>query len=70
MQPGYQTVLMTENHKAQIDNRTPLSYTQYLAFHQQMGASDENIVFEVNNRGPYRLAGIQDHKRYYEKTDF
>ncbi len=69
MQPGYQNVLMTENHKSQIDKRIPLTYTQYLEFHQQMGASDENVVLNVNNHGPYRLAGIKEHKRYYEKTD-
>lgn len=68
MQPGYQRVLMTQEHKAQIDQRVPLTYTQYLEFHQQMGASDENVVFDLNNRGPYRLVGIKDHKRYYEKT--
>ena len=69
IQPGYKAVLMTENHKAQINNRTPLTYSEYLDFHKQMGASDENIVFDVKNRGPFRLAGIQDHKRYYQKTE-
>jgi hydroxymethylglutaryl-CoA synthase len=69
MQPGYQDVLMTVSHKAQIEKRAPLTYTQYLAYHQQMGSADKNIVFDINNSGPYRLAGIKDHKRYYEKTD-
>ncbi|NPA72728.1 MAG: hydroxymethylglutaryl-CoA synthase [Gammaproteobacteria bacterium] len=68
MQPGYQSVLMTNNHRTQIMNRAPLSYTEYLAFYHQPDSTDENITFEHNNRGAYRLAGIQDYKRYYEKT--
>ncbi len=68
IQPGYQAVLMTEDHTQQIDSRTPLTYAEYLEFHEQMGASDENIEFAVKNRGPFRLACIKDHKRCYQKT--
>jgi hydroxymethylglutaryl-CoA synthase len=66
VQPGYQQVLMSASHQRQIDSRQPLSYAQYLAFYHQVDDNVENIVFERLNKGPYRLAGIQDHKRYYE----
>ncbi len=68
MQSGYQAVLMTEDHNKQIEQRKPLSYQQYLEFYHQTDFSVDNTVFPVNNRGPYRLAGIQDHKRYYENS--
>lgn len=66
VQPGYQQVLMSASHQRQIDSRQPLSYAQYLAFYHQVDDNVENILFERHNKGPYRLAGIQDHKRYYE----
>ncbi|WP_178863790.1 hydroxymethylglutaryl-CoA synthase [Thiomicrorhabdus cannonii] len=66
IQPGYQQVLMSASHQRQIDSRQPLTYAQYLAFYHQVDDNVENITFERHNKGPYRLAGIQDHKRYYE----
>ena len=67
MQSGYQSVLMTEDHKKQIDQRKPLTYQEYLDFYHQADITADNIVFPLNNKGPYRLAGIEDHKRYYQK---
>ncbi|GAB6034561.1 hydroxymethylglutaryl-CoA synthase [Galenea microaerophila] len=67
IQPGYQSVLMTQSHQQQIAQRTPLSYEQYLAFHKLMNSSEENITYPVYNRGPYRLAEIKDHKRIYQR---
>ncbi|BCN93908.1 hydroxymethylglutaryl-CoA synthase [Thiomicrorhabdus immobilis] len=69
MQPGYQKVLMTADHRKQIDQRQPLSYQAYLDFYHKTDCTLENVVFPLNNKGPYRLAGIEDHKRYYEKTN-
>ncbi|GAB6070795.1 hydroxymethylglutaryl-CoA synthase [Thiomicrorhabdus hydrogeniphila] len=68
MQTGYKSVLMTESHKKQIDERQPLSYQEYLDFYHNEDTTVENIVYPVNNQGPYRLAGIEEHKRYYQKT--
>jgi len=68
MQPGYQSCLMTKSHQQQIEQRNPLSYAQYLEFYYQAEQMVENIAYEVNNKGPYRLAGIEDHKRHYQKT--
>lgn len=66
IQPGYEKVLMSASHQRQIERREPLSYGQYLAFYHTLDDAAENIVFPRHNKGPYRLAGIQDHKRYYE----
>ncbi|WP_321326569.1 hydroxymethylglutaryl-CoA synthase [Thiomicrorhabdus sp.] len=68
MQAGYKSVLMTASHKKQIDERLPLTYQQYLDFYHNVDNSIENIVYPVTNKGPYRLAGIEEHKRYYQKT--
>ncbi|WP_029408059.1 hydroxymethylglutaryl-CoA synthase [Thiomicrorhabdus sp. Milos-T2] len=68
IQPGYQKVLMTDEHKTTIAHRQALSYQEYLDFYHNVDNALENVVFPVNNQGPYRLAGIKDHKRYYEKS--
>lgn len=68
MQTDYKSVLMTKSHQQQIEQRKPLSYQEYLSFYHQVELHPENIIFPQTNKGPYRLAGIDDHKRYYEKT--
>ncbi|WP_238696247.1 hydroxymethylglutaryl-CoA synthase [Thiomicrorhabdus sediminis] len=68
IQPGYEKVLMTGDHLRQIEQRQPLSYQQYLDYYHNQETLPENIIFPQTNKGPYRLAGIDDHKRYYEKT--
>ncbi len=69
IQLGYQSVLMTDDHQQQIANRTPLSYEQYLDFHQQMNGGEANITYPVYNRGAYRLAEIKEHKRIYQHQE-
>lgn len=66
MQPGYEKVLMSASHRKQIEQRLPLSYAEYLAFYHEVDDEVENIEFERHNKGPYRLAGIKDHKRFYQ----
>ncbi|MDX1346637.1 MAG: hydroxymethylglutaryl-CoA synthase [Thiomicrorhabdus chilensis] len=66
MQPGYEKVLMSASHRKQIEQRQPLTYAEYLAFYHEVDDEVENIEFERHNKGPYRLAGIKDHKRYYQ----
>ncbi len=68
MQPGYQSVLMTQRHQQQIAQRTPLTYAEYLAFYYQAEQPDETIVYKKNNRGAYRLAGIKHYKRDYQRV--
>lgn len=67
MQPGFSNVLMTQAHQQQIAQRTELNYQEYLAFYHQADCLAENIQFSQNNRGPYRLAAITNHRRLYEK---
>jgi len=69
MQTGYQTVLMTDEHQQQIAKRKPLSYQTYLDYYHQPETNVENMVYPLHNSGPYRLAGIEEYKRYYEKID-
>lgn len=68
IQPDYQSFLMTDSHQAQIEQREALSYNQYIAFYHQTEPNQPNIVFPKYHAGPYRLTGIQDHKRCYQKT--
>ncbi|WFE68031.1 hydroxymethylglutaryl-CoA synthase [Thiomicrospira sp. R3] len=68
IQPGYQAQLMKSNHQQQIEKRQALSYSQYLTFYHQTEPNLQNIVFPEYHAGPYRLTGIQDHKRCYQKT--
>lgn len=68
LQTGYQSVLMTESHLKQINERQQLDYQQYLNFYHGTDYTVSNTEFARNNRGPYRLAGIEDDKRYYEQS--
>jgi len=68
MQPGYQSMLMTNHHLEKIAQRTALTYAQYLALYHPKEKPEENIVYEPTNRGEFRLAGIENHKRYYQRT--
>ena len=68
IQPGYEQVLMTASHQHQIAQRKALSYDQYLEFYHRAEPNQENITFPEYHAGPFRLSGIQDHKRCYLKT--
>lgn len=69
IQPGYQSALMTQSHQQQIASRDPLTYAQYLEFYHRTEPNQENITFPEYHAGPFRLSGIQDHKRCYLKTE-
>ncbi|MFH0907507.1 MAG: hydroxymethylglutaryl-CoA synthase [bacterium] len=69
IQPGYREVLFAEGHRKLLDNRTELTYQQYediynLAFPTDGG----DHTFTQYKTGPFRLAGVSQHKRIYEKT--
>ncbi len=68
MQAGYESVLMTQEHQKRIEDREALTYKQYIDFYHQSDSQAENIEFEKHNHGEYRLTGIQDYKRYYQKA--
>ncbi len=69
IRPGYREVLFAEGHRKLLDNRTELTYQQYediynLAFPTDGG----DHTFTQYKTGPFRLAGVSQHKRIYEKT--
>jgi hydroxymethylglutaryl-CoA synthase len=70
VQPGYEDAARAERHRNLLDDRTELSYQQYediynLAFPEDGG----DHTFAQYRTGPYRLAGISQHKRLYEKLE-
>ncbi len=69
VQPGYRDRLLTEQHRALLDGRTELTYRQYediynLAFPTDGGSH----TFSRYRTGAFRLAGVQQHKRIYERS--
>lgn len=69
IQSGYRDLLFAAEHRALLDGRTELSYRQYediynLAFPTDGG----DHTFAQYRTGPFRLSGVTQHKRIYEKT--
>lgn len=69
VQPGYRERLFTSDHRVLLENRIELTYRQYediynLAFPTDGGAH----MFSRYRTGPFRLAGVKDHKRVYERV--
>lgn len=69
VQPGYRSALFTSRHRQLLENRTELTYQQYediynLAFPTDGGKH----TFAQYRTGPFRLAGVHDHKRIYERA--
>lgn len=67
IQKNYRQHLFTARHKALLEGRTELTYQQYediynLAFPTDGGAHR----FAQYRTGPFRLAGVSEHKRLYE----
>ena len=71
IQPGYQQHLFSDDHRWQIDHRTPLTYAEYLQLYhtQPEGLYEGQVVLPEYNRGPFRLKAIKDHKRIYERRE-
>ncbi len=67
VQHGYREHLFTERHVNLLDNRTELTYQQYEDMFQ-LGFPEDggDHTFAQYRTGPFRLAGVKDHKRTYE----
>ena len=64
---GYREHLFTDVHQAMLDTRTPVTYRQYEdIFNYGVPRDGADHVFAPYRGGPFRLAGIKDHKRRYE----
>jgi hydroxymethylglutaryl-CoA synthase len=67
VQPGYRDHLFTDRHRAMLDTRTELTYRQYEdIFNYGVPQDGGDHVFAPYRGGPFRLAGVKDHKRRYE----
>ncbi len=67
VQKGYRQHLFTDLHRAMIDTRAPVTYRQYEdIFNYGVPKDGADHVFAPYRGGPFRLAGIKDHKRRYE----
>jgi len=66
VQPGYDKVLMTQQHQQMIAARERLDYQGYVNFYYQELDDLSNVTLEQNNKGPFRLAAIENDQRIYQ----
>lgn len=67
VQPGYRAHLFTEAHHRMIEGRTALEYQQYEdMFQLALPRDGGEHAFAQYRTGPFRLAGMSQHKRIYE----
>ncbi len=67
VQRGYKEHLFADQHRALLATRTPVTYRQYEdIFNYGIPKDGADHVFAPYRSGPFRLAGIKDHKRRYE----
>ena len=67
VQRGHRPHLFTDLHRAMLDTRVPVTYRQYEdIFNYGVPKDGADHVFAPYRGGPFRLAGIKDHKRRYE----
>lgn len=65
--PGYRAHLRTNTHREAIDAREPIDYAAYRDLRgSRLPADGTEHLLPRQTQGPYRLAGICDHKRLYE----
>lgn len=70
VRPGYRDHLRTDAHRAAVTDRRPISYADYRDLHASTLPTDGSRHATAGlTSGPYRLAGIHDHRRVYEATD-
>lgn len=67
IQPGYEKLIMRSSHQQQIDSRQSLTYQQYVDFYHLEETQVDNVTFAPDNKGDFRLEGIRDHIRLYQK---
>lgn len=66
---GYRDWLFTERHRAMVAGRTPLTFRQYEdIFKYGVPKDGQDHVFAPYRSGEFRLAGVNGHKRRYEKA--
>lgn len=67
VQPGYRERLFARQHAALLDQRTELTYRQYEDIYNLVFPTDGGQhTFSRYRTGPFRFAGVNQHKRLYE----
>lgn len=65
--PGFRSALFAGEHQAMLDGRTMLEVAQYEdMFNLALPADGGEHVFAQYRTGPFRLAGMSQHRRLYE----
>jgi hydroxymethylglutaryl-CoA synthase len=65
----YPRYLQGERHHAMLERRHELTYEQYKTLYcHRLPTDGTAYVTERSSSGPFRLAGIRDHKRIYESN--
>lgn len=68
VQPGYREVLRTRDHLALLEGRSELTFRQYEdIFTLQFPEDGGDHSFAQYRTGPFRLTGVSQHKRLYER---
>ncbi|MGA0333773.1 MAG: hydroxymethylglutaryl-CoA synthase [Kiritimatiellia bacterium] len=67
--PGYQEFLHSSERSAWLRDRQHLSYDQYVEFYNHtLPQSGETYHTPRHRSGTFRLAGVENHQRIYEKV--
>ncbi|MEH6625899.1 MAG: hydroxymethylglutaryl-CoA synthase [Motiliproteus sp.] len=68
--PGYQQWLHRKKHQQLLNNRSELSYSEYLElYHFEYPTDGGDHQFPEQTTGQFRLAGISQHKRIYKARE-
>lgn len=69
VQEDYRNSLFTEAHQQMLAGRTELTFQQYEdIYHYGIPTDGGDHTFPQYRTGPFRFAGIQEHKRIYAKA--
>lgn len=71
VEPGYREMLNEKRHKSIIEDRSELSYKEYEDFYHFDMPQDGGLHSfpKQYHTGHFRLAGLEKHKRIYEKIE-
>jgi hydroxymethylglutaryl-CoA synthase len=69
VQDNYRSALFTAEHQAMLSGRTELTFQQYEDIYNYGIPTDGGeYTFPQYRTGPFRFAGMQEHKRIYERA--
>lgn len=69
VQPGYRQHIRAAEHKEMLNNRTELTFQQYEdIFNLRFPTDGGDHTFAQYRTGAFRLAGVSQHRRLYERT--